>query len=56
MTYIVQPINSSADPIEVEADGVTCTDDGKIRFHDAESNLVAQFVNVNFWPKPADPA
>lgn len=55
-TFIVRKLNEvNAEPIEVEAESATITADSKVVFHDADSNVVAQFVNVDFYPKPAQP-
>lgn len=56
MIYIVRKLNeANAEPIEVEAESATITADSKVVFHDADSNVVAQFVNVDFYQKPAQP-
>lgn len=51
-TYTVKKLNDNSEPIEVEADTVTITADGKVQFKVGD-NCVAQFVNVDFY-KSAD--
>lgn len=52
-TFRITLLNTDAEPIDLEADSATTdASSGKVTFHDADSNIVGQFVNVNFYKLP----
>jgi hypothetical protein len=52
-TYVIEKLNSSADPVEVQADrAVEDKTSGRINFYTGE-DLVGSFLNVTFYKKTA---